>query len=811
MFEGLTSLHELFLGGNGLRELPPGIFEGLNQVRFLVLWGNDLGRIPAGAFGGMSQLFELNLHQGGVTSFEPGVFDVRNSLQRMTLQGNRLHGFEPGALRGLRHLWDFDARENPGTPITFAPAPVALPSSDPEVGQPVEFAVEIASAAPFHVSAELSASGGTLTERDVRIPRGAVRSEMAIRALPDGRGPMTVRVKGSPIVSASHPRCNAVGMIGLTRGHCYRGVRVAAGPPLLLYGIEDRSLMLGQGPERIDLASVFSYFLGFAEYAAESSDGAVAAVAVEDGALTVAPGRPGAAEVTVTATAPDGETMTRRFSVTVRVPSAPLFPSGAHPAREGFVRLINRSGRAGEVRVTAIDDSGARRGPVALRLGARGAAHFNSGDLEDGNEAKGLADGVGAGTGDWRLEFETDLEVEALSYVRAADGFVTAMHDTAPSEGGVHRIATFNPASNDLRASRLRVVNPGLEPAEVTVRGVDDAGASPGGPVSFTVPAGGARAFSALELEAGGADLEGALGDGAGKWRLEVESDAPVAAMSLLEGAASGHLTNLSAGPRPPGADGRHHVPLLPAASGAREGFVRVINRSEGAGTVRIEAIDDAGNRHGPLELSIDGGAAAHFNSSDLEFGNAAKGLSGSAGDGEGDWRLELASDLDIGVLAYVRADDGFLTAVHEVAAFEDGRRRAVFFNPASNTRQVSLLRLVNPTPRDVEASVVGIDDAGGSPPNRGAAWITVPAGESLTLDAAELEAGVVSQYYLDLIASGENPWVDETYAGYWDRAPLGDGTGKWRLSVAAEPGLLVQSLLESPTGHLTNLSSDGR
>ncbi|MDD9961852.1 MAG: hypothetical protein OXP11_09490 [Gammaproteobacteria bacterium] len=122
----------------------------------------------------------------------------------------------------------------------------------------------------------------------------------------------------------------------------------------------------------------------------------------------------------------------------------------------------------------------------------------------------------------------------------------------------------------------------------------------------------------------------------------------------------------------------------------------------------------------------------------------------------------------------------------------------------------MSRLRLVNPTERAVEVSVVGADDDGGAPPNRGAARITVPARAALTLDAAELEAGLVSRGYMRALESGEYPWINETYSGYWARHPLGDGRGKWRLSVSAGPGVLVQSLLESPTGHLTNLSSGG-
>ena len=64
------------------------------------------------------------------------------------------------------------------------------------------------------------------------------------------------------------------------------------------------------------------------------------------------------------------------------------------------------------------------------------------------------------------------------------------------------------------------------------------------------------------------------------------------------------------------------------------------------------------------------------------------------------------------------------------------------------------------------------------------------PAGGSVTLTAAELEAGV--------------PY--ELFEGYWDRNPLGDGSGKWRFVVVSERPVLVMSLLSSPTGHLTNL-----
>ena len=820
-FAGLSNLDQLFLYENRLRNLPPNLFEGLGSLWKLNLDENSLGPLRRGVFAGLDRLAFLYMFDSGVTLVDPNAFGGLRSLQALSLSKNRIGEIAPGTFRGL-DLSGLHLEGNPGEPFTFSPVPVPLPPPDPMEGLPMRLALEAVPEAPFRMTAELAATGGSLGERSPRIRSGESRSG-PVTATPDGDGPVTVRTgrvrwQGE---DGEEPHAGGGGGAGglsftFTERYGYSGFRVAPGPPLVLHGFPDVALGRGGEPRTFDLPSVFAYFLGgAADYAAASDDEGVAAAGIDGRTLTVTPRGAGAAEVTVTATGPDGEEMTRRFTVTVADdrPSAPLFLSGAHAGREGFARVLNRSGRAGDVRITAVDGEGARREPVALRLRPHGAVNFNSGDLEEGNPGKGLADGVGFGAGDWRLEFESDLDIDALAYVRTRDGFVTGMNATAPWSGGVHRVATFNPASNPRQLSRLRVVNRGSSPAAVAVRGIDDAGASPGGPVRFTVPAGGAREFDAVQLEAGGPELDGSLGDGEGKWRLTVESDAPLAVMSLLESTSTGHLTNLSSGPVQPDGGGTHHVALFPVASDplGRQGFLRVVNRSDRPGVVRIAAFDEAGAEHGPLELSIDASGAAHFNSDDLELGAAGKGLEGSAGPGEGDWRLELRSALDIGVLAYVRTDDGFLTSVHDTVAVRDGRRLLATFNPGSNTGQVSVLRVANPTQREVEVTVVGTDDRGRAPTHRGDAAFTVPAGGTMAFDAAALEAGLLAEWrrgnpHLQV------PFPDsEAYANYWDREPLGDGAGKWRLSVSAEPGVLVQSLLRTPTGHLTNLSPDGR
>ncbi|MCY3671343.1 MAG: Ig-like domain-containing protein, partial [Alphaproteobacteria bacterium] len=502
---------------------------------------------------------------------------------------------------------------------------------------------------------------------------------------------------------------------------------------------------------------------GGLSYAAESSDPAVARASVDGGTLTVRGLAEGEAEVRVTATDGAGRSTTQGFAVMVTAPVAVWYlPPASDPHLQGFARVVNRSGRAGEVAVTATDDAGVEHGPLTLSMAAHAAAHLNSRDLEDGNPAKGLTGATGSGTGGWRLSFESDaLDVEALAHLRAADGFVTGMGATVPKgTDGALELPTFNPAGNWRQASRLRLVNPSEEEAKATVTGVDDAGGSPGEPVVLTLPAGTACEVDAPALESGRGlacgEPQAGLGDGTGKWRLAIQSDAPLVAMGLLSSPA-GRLSNLS-GVAAADADGTWHVPLFPPASDpqGRQGFVRVINRSGRNGTVRVAPFDDTDFHYEPLTLRLDAGEAVHFNADDLELGNRGKGLVGSTGPGTGTWRLELSSAfIDFEAHAYVRHRDGFLTAMQAAAPSMPaetpaaGRvHRIAVLNPGSNWRQVGVLRLANRGSRDAVATVTGADDRGVRP--GGLVEVRVPAGAAVELTAAALESGES-----DAIASG--------------------------------------------------------
>lgn len=221
-------------------------------------------------------------------------------------------------------------------------------------------------------------------------------------------------------------------------------------------------------------------------------------------------------------------------------------------APQGVVRILNATDESGTVEIYAISDAGTRTGPATFTLNASAAAQFAATDLQSGNAALGLTGGIGTEVGDARLEIETDLSIVPQAFVRAADGTLSAMHDTvrSASAGGsdqyIYEVPIFNPSSDVTQVSRLRLINPGDAEAAVTISGRDDSGAAAtGGDVTLALAAGGAQTILAQQLEAGAAGLTGRLGAGVGKWRLTVASDRPLQVINIVA-AAAGYWNNLS-------------------------------------------------------------------------------------------------------------------------------------------------------------------------------------------------------------------------------------------------------------------------
>ena len=177
---------------------------------------------------------------------------------------------------------------------------------------------------------------------------------------------------------------------------------------------------------------------------------------------------------------------------------------------------------------------------------------------------------------------------------------------------------------------------PGLHRGRSRHLGQDENGDTGSGQVVLYLPAGSSRSISASELEDGASGLTGRLGDGEGDWRLLIFADSglEIEAMTLLD-QTSRALANLSTARA-----GDGEILLFPStADPSLRGELRLASRS-GSGEVRISAIDEAGQVFGPVYLELDGEHTVSLDSYDLEFGNAAKGLT----TGFGQWRGRLAS-----------------------------------------------------------------------------------------------------------------------------------------------------------------------
>lgn len=234
-----------------------------------------------------------------------------------------------------------------------------------------------------------------------------------------------------------------------------------------------------------------------------------------------------------------------------------------------------------------------------------------------------------------------------------------------------------------------------------------------------------------------------------------------------------------------------HTIPLFVPASGpgVPQGMLRIVNREDVPGTVRVHAVDDAGRRSGPAVFTLDASSAIELTAEDLLFGTPTKGLSGSLDVGDTVTRLEVKTHLDIVPLAFVRADDGTLIPMHDTirAATASAPGRHVYdapvFHASVDATQTSQLRLINPGHAPVAVTIRGMDDGPYAP--EGVVSLTLAAGGARTLTAEQLENG------------------DQGLTGW-----LGAGFGRWRLTVVADRPLQVVNAVAAPTGFWSNLST---
>ena len=474
---------------------------------------------------------------------------------------------------------------------------------------------------------------------------------------------------------------------------------------------------------------------------------------------------------------------------------------GSNAKQQSFLRFVNKAATPTDIEIDAFDDDGfaAPDGTVTTTLSPFASLQLTAQDLEEGNSAKALLGGLGDGTGKWQLAVWSSGSIEVISMIRTPDGFLTSVNDVVPKNSS-NEIYFANPASNQNQQSFLRFTSQSDVGGFVTLSGVDHKGnPAPGTDITFTLGPRESKQLTSRDVENGNASkgLIGALGDGSGKWHLTAESDIDLEVMSLIR-TPDGFLTNLS-GAAPTDAAQAHRIYYAnPASETEQATLIRVVNITTSTGTVTISGIDDSGATApgGTVQFELGPWEAKQLLTTDLENGNASKGLGGALGNGAGKWQLTVTADMDIAVMNLIRTADGFLTNLSRVApksapmldpalGVPINTAEVYMANPGSNSNQRSLLRVVNTTDTAGTVTVTGIDDNGDAAPS-GSVSFQIGANEGLVLTIQDIENGDVSKGLT---------------------GALGDGAGKWRLTVESTVAIAVMSLLDTPNGFITNLS----
>jgi hypothetical protein len=225
-------------------------------------------------------------------------------------------------------------------------------------------------------------------------------------------------------------------------------------------------------------------------------------------------------------------------------------PPASNDLQQAFIRVTNPNTTTINFSIDAIDDSGtwSSTSSQTLSLLGNSAIQLSSVDIESGNSSKGLLEGFGSGEGSWRLVINSDSAIDVMSYVRTPDGFLNDMHDVVgmkPFQTN-YIVPIFNPASNPDQQSKLRISNDSDQLNSVTIYGYDDKGKVHGSVLVVLKPLEVVE-LTSTDLESGNSNkgLTGKLGDGSGKWRLEVFSSQSSTALNLLE-LPGGYISNLS-------------------------------------------------------------------------------------------------------------------------------------------------------------------------------------------------------------------------------------------------------------------------
>lgn len=204
-----------------------------------------------------------------------------------------------------------------------------------------------------------------------------------------------------------------------------------------------------------------------------------------------------------------------------------------------------------------------------------------------------------------------------------------------------------------------------------------------------------------------------------------------------------------------------HQVHFFPNGSDpvTGTGVLRIINHSSETGSVSVVAIDDAGTRSESTTFQVAAEGITTLRSADLENGNSSLDLTG-IGSGQGPWRLELTTDLNLEILSYVIGTNGQVSPM-QIPVFGNNGRFQFSFSDPPDTSIEYFLRIINRSmDADVFVTVRGTDDTG---QEHGPVVVVVNPDSARQIAVNDLESG--SEEFTGSLGSGSEGWTLEITA----------------------------------------------
>ncbi len=222
--QGPVDLARLTLNHNPLEQLPDDVFEGISNVSSLLLRDTQLSAISPASIAGLTHISELDLAENRIANLTGVVFPASN-LQRLNLSNNAIEALPPGIFAGFTSSacanlqLILDLSENPGASFPLSAELIRIDGGSDGAG-PATVVVRVREGAPWPMTFRVTAEGGSSFTKEVTVVNGEVESEPFEVA---GDDVTSLRFSAGPDVPGS-----------------YKGVRIALGDDLQLFGLADR-------------------------------------------------------------------------------------------------------------------------------------------------------------------------------------------------------------------------------------------------------------------------------------------------------------------------------------------------------------------------------------------------------------------------------------------------------------------------------------------------------------------------------------------------------------------------------------------